>query len=199
MHAQARFTRDGSGVEYRLVAAHTLFGRTDSCQVRLADSTVSAQHLEVSHKGERWYAEDLGSKNGTRLNGTPINPWSPAPLADGDVLKLGNCLVRIEISRQPFVTGTGPVDPKRRQIKLTGNQRQFAAALVRQYRTPGLLAPRAATREEIADATFQTERNVTRVADALAAILLDAGHNARERLQLLAEVILRYRLARQRD
>ena len=125
----------------QLVAAHTLFGRTDSCQLRLADSTVSAQHLEVSHKGERWYAEDLGSKNGTRLNGTPINPWSPAPLADGDVLKLGNCLVRIEIYRQPFVAGTGPVDPKRRQIKLTGNQRQFAAALVRQYRTPGLLAP----------------------------------------------------------
>lgn len=52
--------------------------------------SISRTHLEVAFENKRWVARDLGSKNGTTLNGKQLIPSHPVPIAHGSVLRLGN-------------------------------------------------------------------------------------------------------------
>jgi hypothetical protein len=58
----------------------------DACTVVLDSTLVSRQHLLIRASPEGWTAVDLGSANGTLLNGVPLT--EPTPLAPGDVLEL---------------------------------------------------------------------------------------------------------------
>lgn len=77
-----------------LVTARTTFGR-DRGDVRLDDSAVSAQHFQVDAVGNDFFVRDLGSRNGTNLNGHPIRY---SELLPGDEIRAGEtCLIfRIE-------------------------------------------------------------------------------------------------------
>ncbi|GIW12110.1 MAG: ABC transporter ATP-binding protein [Dehalococcoidia bacterium] len=66
-----------------------LIGRDPSCPLCLADPTVSRQHARIERRGEHLLLTDLGSGNGTRLNGTPLPPWTPTPLRPGDTVTIG--------------------------------------------------------------------------------------------------------------
>src|SRR5688572_14718875 len=104
----------------------TLFGRRPECDVLLDDSTVSSAHLEVARHGSALVATDLGSRNGTLLNGQRL--VRPARLADGDTLALGRCRLRVSLPAPPGLIGTTPADAA--VIALTGEERAVAAALV---------------------------------------------------------------------
>jgi hypothetical protein len=68
------------------VAAVTV-GRSSECDVVVGESTVSRVHAELRHdKGNTWTVRDLGSKNGTWLNGARVRE---ARVFRGDVLRLG--------------------------------------------------------------------------------------------------------------
>jgi hypothetical protein len=56
------------------------------------DSTVSRVHAALERFGPAWCINDLGSTNGTIVNGTPI--YSPRTLRDGDEVVLGRTLLR---------------------------------------------------------------------------------------------------------
>lgn len=56
---------------------------------------VSRVHAALRREKERWVVVDLGSTNGTRLNGTRLAPQQPAPLADGDEIRLGGLAMRV--------------------------------------------------------------------------------------------------------
>ncbi len=64
-----------------------MIGRSTVCDVFLNDPTVSRRHARVSTRGRRLVLEDLGSSNGTHLNGKPIA--AARELALGDVLSIG--------------------------------------------------------------------------------------------------------------
>jgi hypothetical protein len=67
-----------------------VFGRADDVDVRLDDPSVSGHHAVVrfdAWKRSAW-VRDLGSTNGTLVNGVPIE--SETPLAEGNVLTLGD-------------------------------------------------------------------------------------------------------------
>jgi type VI secretion system FHA domain protein len=51
--------------------------------------SVSRRHCSFSAGPEGFSVTDLGSTNGTRLNGRPLPPHAPAPLATGDVVEVG--------------------------------------------------------------------------------------------------------------
>lgn len=67
-------------------------GRADAI---LSDSSVSGVHCRVFWE-ERWMLEDLGSRNGTRLNGTPLDPHRPVPLTPGDEVKISTLPFLVE-------------------------------------------------------------------------------------------------------
>jgi class 3 adenylate cyclase len=61
----------------------------DQCELVLAHRTVSRRHARLSFEGEVLQIEDLGSTNGTSVNGTPGRPGAPVPVHAGSKLKIG--------------------------------------------------------------------------------------------------------------
>jgi hypothetical protein len=78
---------DGSNRQYQLTKGSTVVGRGQDAQFRLPDTGVSRRHLEIAWDGWTATLTDLGSTNGTTVNGTPVQTWQ---LADGDVLQVGH-------------------------------------------------------------------------------------------------------------
>ena len=73
--------------EFDLAHGVTLIGRSSDCQVTIEDPLVSRQHAQIVIDGDEALLEDLGSRNGVKLNGSPVK--KPTPLKDGDRLRIG--------------------------------------------------------------------------------------------------------------
>jgi DNA-binding winged helix-turn-helix (wHTH) protein len=93
-------TRGASGAQPRLVwgdrvlslsAGENLLGRDRSAVVCLDAASVSRHHARILVEGARATLEDLGSKNGTSLNGEPVE--RARELRDGDAVRLGEVLL----------------------------------------------------------------------------------------------------------
>jgi hypothetical protein len=91
---RARFRRAGLGLPAaeELVSARLLIGRSSACQLVLADDTVSRRHAELRIEDGRWLLRDLGSSNGTWVNGRRV---IEAEVRPGDLLHLGGAEVRL--------------------------------------------------------------------------------------------------------
>jgi hypothetical protein len=75
-----------------------VIGRSRDCDVVLSDSNVSRRHAEIRPDGrDGWVVTDLGSTNGVRVNGRPIEQGRPAPLRPGDRLDIGTVDARFEV------------------------------------------------------------------------------------------------------
>lgn len=77
--------RDGSAYD---LSGEVLLGRGDDVDIRLQDSFASSRHARLIPQGETTVLEDLGSTNGTRLNGEPLA--GPQPLHPGDRIQIGD-------------------------------------------------------------------------------------------------------------
>ncbi len=69
--------------------ARVLVGRAAECGLRILDPGVSAQHAEIRWTPTGWLIRDLGSTNGTTLNGRRLEAGRDDALAPGDVLRFG--------------------------------------------------------------------------------------------------------------
>lgn len=63
----------GGGDSIPLLKTELLVGRRETCDIVLRYSNVSAQHCKLSVEGGYWYVDDLGSSNGTKVNGAKVN------------------------------------------------------------------------------------------------------------------------------
>lgn len=63
-------------------------GREAACDMTLADLTVSRWHASLQRDADGWLLADLGSTNGTRLNGWRVN--GPIPVRAGDLVSFGS-------------------------------------------------------------------------------------------------------------
>lgn len=70
-------------------------GRLPDCDIVLSDPNVSRRHAEVRRRGNDFIVVDLGSTNGTRVNGTGVRERR---LEDGDEVTFGSTRVRFEAS-----------------------------------------------------------------------------------------------------
>jgi hypothetical protein len=70
-------------------------GRSRQCDVVLADPNVSRQHAEIRPRGGSWVLSDLGSTNGSQLNGRRID--GPEVLKPGDEIELGTSTMIFEL------------------------------------------------------------------------------------------------------
>jgi sigma-B regulation protein RsbU (phosphoserine phosphatase) len=69
-------------------------GRSSEADVKVADRFMSRRHARLYPDGERWYVEDLGSRNPTLLNGVVVA--GPTCVSPGDVLQLAHTKLRVE-------------------------------------------------------------------------------------------------------
>jgi hypothetical protein len=70
-----------------------VIGRDNGCDLRLADDTVSRRHAVLIGANGQWTLSDLGSTNGSRVNGWKLQV--PSPVRPGDVVDLGSQRLRI--------------------------------------------------------------------------------------------------------
>jgi predicted component of type VI protein secretion system len=66
-----------------------LLGRDEECDVVIADRQVSRHHARIRLEGDKYVLEDMGSKNGTFVNGQELH--EPHPLQDGDEIQIAFC------------------------------------------------------------------------------------------------------------
>ena len=74
--------------EFDLPPGETLLGRSPECHVTIEDPLVSRRHAKIIIRGDKAIVQDLGSRNGVRINGQPA-PGGQAYLKDGDRLRVG--------------------------------------------------------------------------------------------------------------
>ncbi len=169
-----------------LSGERTLVGRSPDADVQLDDEAVSWNHLEIERRGEVLMATDLDSRNGTALNGEPLE--RPRRLHNGDTLIVGDH--RLEVATGPVTPVGATVAAGAPAVALSEEERATARALVAPYRSEGAFAGRPATRAEIAAELHVSERTAQRRLDALAARLEVAGDAGRDRpRQIAARVI----------
>lgn len=90
------FFPPGSGTSFTI-------GRTQECDLRIADLSVSRLHARLVRVDDGWLLRDLGSHNGTRVNGWLIR--EPVPVRAGDRVEFGSALFVV----QEQVLQPGPV------------------------------------------------------------------------------------------
>ncbi|MEK6328021.1 MAG: FHA domain-containing protein [Actinomycetota bacterium] len=88
------------------VAAGATIGRED-CEIVLADSEVSRRHATIRALDDTLAIEDLGSTNGTFVNGQRLTGVSA--LKDGDVIKMANSTLRVEAQVDAGATRLRPI------------------------------------------------------------------------------------------
>jgi len=148
--------------QWPLQGAIILVGRGDDCHVVIDDRRVSRHHARITQMEDGYVLEDLGSKNGTFLNGQPLT--TPAMLQDGDEVGIAFA------ARMAFVdTGAtapllfdvelGPVlriDPAAKRVWVVGKELDPPLSLA-QYRLLELLYERegqVVSREEVVSAVW---------------------------------------------
>lgn len=87
------------GQTYALNRVKTIsIGRSRVCEIRLDDLTVSSQHCRIIPESERHILYDLGSTNGTLVNGKKVQKQT---LQDGDVIKVGHTQFLYKVEQHP--------------------------------------------------------------------------------------------------
>jgi predicted component of type VI protein secretion system len=194
MDARIWLTSEGEPRSFALKHGRTTIGRDPEADICIDDEAVSWNHLEIDGRGGVLMATDLDSRNGTALNGEPLD--RPRRLRDGDTLIVGGH--RLEVSDPMPGRGGATVPASRPAVALSEEERATAAALVAPYRSEGAFAGRPATRAELAEALHVSERTAQRRLDALAAKLGVPGDAGRERPRLIAARVIELGLDRAR-
>lgn len=86
----------------------TVLGRRWLAERDLADREVSGEHLRLDRRGGALSITDLGSRNGTWINGRPIVAGEAVSVEDGDLVRLGRTLL---VVRQQLVGTLEPSSP----------------------------------------------------------------------------------------
>lgn len=94
---------DGGQREVPLKRSRLLIGRKVGCELRIASPSVSREHCELRVEGDTVRLRDLGSSNGTLVNGQRVQE---AELGAGDVLSVGSSTFVMRIDGEP-----GRIDP----------------------------------------------------------------------------------------
>ena len=82
------------GHRFFLTADEMIIGRDPTADISIPDSSISRKHAKITREGSVIKIEDLGSSNGTAVNGKKLESGNVAKLAKEDLIKLGNSIVK---------------------------------------------------------------------------------------------------------
>ena len=81
------FFPPGSGTSFTI-------GRVHDCDLRIENMSVSRLHARLNRSEDGWLLSDLGSHNGTRVNGRLVR--EPVPVRAGDLVQFGSATFVIQ-------------------------------------------------------------------------------------------------------
>ena len=106
---RARLVPLDNGPPIELVKDLTLVGRVEDCDVRLDHKSVSKLHCILAKTDGLLFVRDLGSTNGTRVNGTRVRR---AALLPNDQLAIASFRYRVKVGDVPDDPAPAPVAPQ---------------------------------------------------------------------------------------
>ena len=80
----------GIGQSWAIEKERVTIGRGEDCDIVLVERQVSRHHAEIRRAGSQYILEDMGSKNGTYVNGREV--IGPYFLQDGDEIQIALCI-----------------------------------------------------------------------------------------------------------
>jgi len=116
----------GVATPFPLTGDEAVIGRHPDCQIQLDSNMVSRRHARVFRDGGKLLVEDLGSGNGTFLNGGRVA--AATPLKNGDRVKVGPVLLRFEDENAPGPPRTAPNQPAIR-LDIAGGEEDSATIM----------------------------------------------------------------------
>jgi PAS domain S-box-containing protein len=84
-----------AGDTYDVKEGTTLVGRGPDSNLQIVEQSISRKHARLVLSGEHLFIEDLGSQNGTQLNGHPIGSHYQVEVKEGDFISLGSVLMSL--------------------------------------------------------------------------------------------------------
>lgn len=116
-----------AGQRWAVEAEVLTIGRGADCDITVPERPVSRYHARVLRQGDKYILEDLGSKNGTHLNGSAVQ--GQATLQDGDEIQIGLSVKFLFVGSEatvplhvdvPQMSGRLVLDSDRRQVTIAG-------------------------------------------------------------------------------
>jgi len=89
-----------NGKRHPILHSHTVIGRGSDADITVDDSAISRRHVEILWDGTRAQVNDLGSSNGSKLNGNPV---AKAPLPPDSVIDIGRTRIVFRVLAQAGV------------------------------------------------------------------------------------------------
>lgn len=104
-----------AGHGFDLERSVIVIGRGADCDIVLDEHQVSRQHARLLQTPQGWMLTDLGSTNGTQVNGQPLRPHEPVTLQPGDRVSLGACVLALRApAAVPEIAGPQESRPGKR-------------------------------------------------------------------------------------
>lgn len=170
----AKVTITGVGPQPQVceLGDETVIGRSVRATIQIDGDLVSRQHARIYRQGDRWYFEDLGSRNGSLLNGVRA---TAAELRNGDVIVIGYGKLLFEAD--------APLGESSIAVSFTENDPNLASAIVSHVTDTEPEASNATMALGLADLVAINDRikKIIRISQKLATIL--------DRNELLEEVM----------
>lgn len=143
------------GDEYIIRKQTTLIGRNESCDLTVDDSQVSRRHCQISWDGVYCTLEDLGSTNGTFINGQPLT--AAYALRPGDKVQVANVVFQFADPQATLVGHKWPklkIERPTRRVSVNGELIELSAKEYTLLLYFDDHADRICSREEISKAVW---------------------------------------------
>lgn len=98
MQASLQLLHRTANIQQIRLRPETSIGRAPECELRIASSQISRRHCRVLIENDRVYIEDLGSSNGTIVNGVLIAPHERVELSAGDEITIGPAQFQLKLN-----------------------------------------------------------------------------------------------------
>jgi pSer/pThr/pTyr-binding forkhead associated (FHA) protein len=166
-------------------------GRSSQVDITIDDDKVSRRHAQLTVVADQWAIEDLGSTNGTSLNGDVL--IGRRVLRDGDELRVGSTTIAFR-DYADAGSSTGKAGPT---PAITAGERKVLVALCRPFFSHGRFK-QAATRKQVAAELFTGEPAVQQHLLHLYDKFGIEGERG-ERRDLLADMVIELGVVTRRD
>jgi len=111
-----------AGQRWTIDTDEFFIGRGGDCQIVLPERQVSRQHVRITRENGRYILHDLGSKNGTHLNGKQFE--GSTQLQDGDEISIALCVKLVFVGTEATIPLT--FDPPKKEGNLVIDDAQRA-------------------------------------------------------------------------
>ncbi len=124
------------GQRHEIRSETITLGRDPEATITIEDPTVSFMHAEISRHGNHLYLRDLGSRNGTFVNGNLLA--TPCILKNGDMIRIGKTELKFYSTSDVPVPQSAPASLVSQVLPKEPEEEKYGQLVVRSGHTPGL-------------------------------------------------------------